>query len=111
MAQYYRDTVIKTMRGDNFNLDVFINNLPFELSEGCKTTFTIRRWADGRLVKKKEIDTPKLGAYKISLTPTETEDLSGSYVFDIEVRDANLDNRRTVLDGEFLVGKDVTYNE
>jgi len=96
----------KTIRGDNFTINLI--NKDVDLSKYTKSTMTLRRTADGELI----LTTSKnLGGEltTLSFSPTETQNLEGIYLLDLELSDTGRQNVETLFVSDLYVVKDVSY--
>lgn len=116
--------MIELYRGDSKTIKVQVLSkitptdpgLPFDLT-GYTARLTIKRNendADFQLQKSvTDIDSPELGLVVFELKPSDTADLSGSGVYDIEIRneiDAEHVKVYTVKKDSVRVIKDITTN-
>lgn len=100
--------IFETTRGDNFTLHISLTDLPF--SGASKLTSTIRREEDASQKVTATTSVSGKGIYKVHFTPTQMQDLDGTYVIDLEISDGTISgNRRTLILGSLIVHKDVTY--
>ena len=105
--------MISAVRGDTLELEFLIedeNGTAFDLT-GCTIKFTIRKdYDDPDIIFQNEIvpEEPESGYIKVVVDSSVTKDLSGVYVFDIEITTA--DNKViTPVVGKIKFIKDVTW--
>lgn len=100
--------IFETTRGDNFTLYVTLTDAPFPGPITLKSTIRREEDADQKVMASTSLY--EEGIYKVHFTPTQMQDLDGTYVIDLEISDGTISgNRRTLILGSLIVHKDVTY--
>lgn len=100
--------IFETTRGDNFTLHVSLTDLPF--SGANRLTSTIRRDEDASQKVTASCSVSGKGNYKVHFTPSQMQNLEGTYAIDLELSDGSSSgNRRTLVLGSLIVNKDVSY--
>ena len=105
------DNEVRLTRGDNADIQVIIKDLngdTYELQEGDKLLFTIKRNCKTEdIIIQKDITTDQV----ISLMHTDTKDLDyGAYVFDVQCTLANGFVYTVIEPHPFILEKEVTFN-
>jgi len=106
---------ISIKRGDTWSRGIYFqdaNCSPIDIS-GWELRFTVKAKVDdpdSSAVIAKVITTfpnPTAGEAELELTPVDTNQVIGSYLFDIQVK-TNNDEVYTILEGIINFGKDIT---
>ncbi len=103
-------------RGDSWSRQIYfqdVNGACIDIT-GWTIYFTVKEKiddADPGVIQKiiTTFEDPLAGEAELSLTPTDTNQVIGSYLFDIQVKTAD-DEIYTVLEGIINISKDVTIS-
>ena len=95
----------KTFRGDTFTINLV--NVDTDMSNFSKATMTMRKSENDAVVNTttKALDE---SITTLSFTPKEMEDISGSFLLDIELSDEERVNVQTLFVNRIIVEKDIT---